>query len=56
LNQVRLVDILDRVRLFTGGGRKRVDTNGTSVEHLDNRAQYSSVPVVQAKLVDLKLV
>ena len=54
LEQVRLVDVLDRVRLLAERHRERREPDRAAAELLDDRAQQLAVEPLEAGLVDLE--
>src|SRR4051794_15478160 len=55
LEQVGLVDILDRVLLLADRDGERGEADGAAAELLADRAEDLAVQAVQAELVDLEL-
>ena len=56
LEQVRLVDVLDRVRLLADRGGERREADRAAVELLDDRPQQRAVDALEPALVDLEQV
>ena len=54
LEQVRLVDVLDRVRLLAQCHRQRREADRASVEALDNRTEERTVRALEPTAVDLE--
>ncbi len=54
LEKVRLVDVLDRVRLLAEGHGERGEADRPTVETLDNRPQELTVGALEAMAVDLE--
>ena len=54
LEQVRLVDVLDRVRLLAERDRERRQADRPAVEALDDRAQQLAVDPLETRLVDVE--
>ena len=54
LQEIRLVHVLDRVRLLAQGGGERVEPDGTAVVLLDDRPQELAVEPLEPRLVDLE--
>ena len=54
LEQVRLVDVLDRVRLLAQRDRQRGKPDRAAVEALDDGAQQLAIDRLEATLVDLE--
>ena len=52
LDQVRLVNLLDRLGFLADGDRKGVDPHGAAAELVDDRGDDGLVHVVKADLVD----
>src|SRR3954462_8813263 len=54
LNQIWLVDIHNRVRLFTRGSGKGFDSHWTAVKFINNGDEDAAVDVVQSEFIDVK--
>src|SRR6266566_3047757 len=54
LQQVRLIDVFNCLRIFAGAGRKGIQANGTATELLDNGEQEIAVGLIEADLVDFQ--
>ncbi len=54
LNQIGLVDELQRVAIFSQGRRERVDADRAAVEPFDHRQQDPAIAGVEAGGVDLQ--
>src|SRR5688500_12126176 len=54
LQQVRLVDVLDRVARFGHGGGDRLDADGSALVVLDQNFQDPAVLSVEAGAIDLE--
>ena len=54
MQQVRLVDILNRLRVFAGAGGKRIQPHRPAVEFLDDGEQQVAVGLVEADFVDFQ--
>ena len=52
LEQERLDDVSQRVRLFLEGGGQRLDANRAAAVARDDRRQHLAVQIVQAFVVD----
>src|SRR5215217_6731093 len=46
LDQIWLVDIHDRIRLFAGGSGKRFDSHWTAIELIDDRDENAAINIV----------
>lgn len=56
LQEIRLVNVLNRRSFFSCGCGKRVQTDRTAAEFNDNRIQQSSVNIVKPQLIHFKSV
>src|SRR5262245_13417662 len=54
LQEVRLVDIFDRIDFFVEHRRNRVHADGSAVETFNDSAQQLSIHVIEALLVYIK--
>src|SRR5262245_26115778 len=54
LDQIRLVDLFDRTRLFADRRRERVEPDWAAFEAIDDREQEPAIHFVEAALVDLQ--
>ena len=54
LEQVRLVDVLDRLGLLAERDRERREADRPAAELLDDRAQQLAVEALEPRLVDLE--
>ena len=54
LQQIRFVDIFDRIDLFTKHGGNGIDADRTSVESLDDGAQQFPVDLVETLVVHIQ--
>ena len=54
LQQVWLVHILNRLRVFTRAGGQRIQPDRAAIELLDDRQQQVAVGLIEADMVDLQ--
>src|SRR5215213_605036 len=54
LDEIRLVDIHDRIGFFTDCRCQRLDTDRSATEFFDNRTKNSAVNVVESEVVDIE--
>ena len=52
LDQIRLIDVFERLRIFTRRRRQRIRPDGSAVEFLDYRPQYPMIHPIETERID----